>query len=143
MFLAYVPNCRLFLRKPYSIITVHFSASVNAVPHSPKSSSQDLSPDFKTFRVVTPQFRRHHDLLHQGMLSILSVWHVSKMSQSPCLSSVGFLHGSDQGSYTAFRYQGQWHNDICMQHFKCESPSAPTAGKEIGFRSISHLSIRL
>ena len=29
------------------------------------------------------------------------------MYQSPCLCSVGFLHGSDQSSYTASRYQGQ------------------------------------
>ena len=62
---------------------------------------------FKTFRVITPRFRRRHDLLHQGILSILSVWRVSTLYWSPCLSSVGFLHGSDQGSYTAFRYQGQ------------------------------------
>ena len=57
--------------------------------------------------MVTPRFRKRHDLLHQGILSILSVWHVSTVCQSPCLSSAGFLHGSDQGSYTAFRYQSQ------------------------------------
>ena len=73
-----------------------------STPSGPRSQSW-----FKTFRVVTPGFRGHHDLLHQGMLSILSVWRVSTVYQSPCLSSVGFLHGSDQGSYTAFRYQGQ------------------------------------
>ena len=42
---------------------------------------------------------------------MLSVWRVSSVYQSPCLSSVGFLHGSDQSSYTAFRYQGQ-----CITH---------------------------
>ena len=57
--------------------------------------------------MVTPGFRRHHYLLHQGILSILSVWRVSNVYQSPCLSFVGFLDGSDQGSYTASRYQGQ------------------------------------
>ena len=57
--------------------------------------------------MVTQRFRRRHDLLHQSILSILSVWRVSTVYQSPCLSSVGFLHGSDQGSYTAFRHQGQ------------------------------------
>ena len=57
--------------------------------------------------MVTPWFRRHHDLLHQGILSILSVWRVFTVYQSPCLCSVGFFHGSDQGSYTASRYQGQ------------------------------------
>ena len=61
--------------------------------------------------MVTPGLRRHHDLLHQGILSILNVWGVSTVCQSSCLSSVGFLHGSDQGSNTAFRYQGQ-----CIMH---------------------------
>ena len=37
----------------------------------------------------------------------LSVGRVSTVYQSPCLCSVGFLNGSDQGSYTASRYQGQ------------------------------------
>ena len=46
-------------------------------------------------------------LLHQGFLSILSVWRVSTVCQPPCLCSIGFLNGSDQGSYTVSRYQGQ------------------------------------
>ena len=66
---------------------------------------------FKTFRVVTPGVRRHHDLLHQGILSILSVWRVSTVYQSTCLSSVGFLNRSDRSSDTALRYQGQ-----CTKH---------------------------
>ena len=45
---------------------------------------------------------KRHGLLHQGILSILSVWLVSTVYLSPRLSSVGFLHGSDQGSYMPF-----------------------------------------
>ena len=111
--LGYVPNCKLFVRKIGAIftITVYLTASANAVPearsHSPTSSSQDLSPDSKPSVWSHQGFNRHHDLLHQGILSILSVWRVSTVYLSPCLSSVGFLHGSDHGSYTAFRYQGQ------------------------------------
>ena len=90
---------------------MYWTASANAVPearsHSPTSSSQDLRPDSKPSVWSQTRFRRHHDLLYQGILSILSVSRVSTVYQSPCLSSVGFLHGPDQGSYTTFRYQGQ------------------------------------
>ena len=102
--LAIVPNRRLFLRKfgAIFIITVYLTASANGVPearsHSPTSSSQDLKPDSKPSVWSQPGFRRHHDLLHQSVLSVLSVWRVSTVHQSPCLCSIGFLNGSDQGS---------------------------------------------
>ena len=105
MLWAKKPNCRLLLRKIGAIlfITVYLTASANAVPearsHSSTLSSQDLSPDSK------PSVWSHQGF--QGILSILSVWCVSTVYQSPCLCSVGFLNRSDQGSYTASRYQTQ------------------------------------
>ena len=44
---------------------------------------------------------------HDSVLSILSVWRISVVYQTPCLCSVGFLNRSDKGSDTAFRFQGQ------------------------------------
>ena len=127
--LAYVPNCQLFLRKfgAIFIITVYLTASANADPearsHSPTSSSQALKPDSKP---VTPEFRKHHDLLHQSELSILCVWRISAVYQAPCLCVVGFLNGSDKSSDTAFRYQGQRlvhqcaAREVCIaQQFHC------------------------
>ena len=101
---------------------------------------QDLSPDSKPSVWTHQGFNRHHDLLHQGILSILSVWRVSTVYLSPCLSSVCFLHGSDHGSYTPFRYQSQCTIHLHATLQVCFT-SALTAAREIGFRSISHLSI--
>ena len=98
---AHVPNCKLFLRKigVIFIITVYLTASA--------SSSQALKVVSKTFSEATPEFRRHHDLLQQSVLTILCVWSVSAVYQTPCLCSVGFLNRSDMGSDTAFRCQSQ------------------------------------
>ena len=56
--------------------------------------------------MVTPKLRRHHDLLHQSVLSILSVWRISAVYQTPCLT-VGLFNRSDKSSDTAFRDQSQ------------------------------------
>ena len=58
-------------------------------------------------RVATPEFRRHHDLLHQSVLSILSVWRTPPVYQTTCLCSIGFLNRLDKSLDTAFRNQGQ------------------------------------
>ena len=57
--------------------------------------------------MVAPEFRRHHDLLHQRLQSILRAWRTSAVYQTPCLSSVGFFNRSVKSSDTAFRDQGQ------------------------------------
>ena len=62
---------------------------------------------FKTFRVVAPDFHKHHDLLHQRVLSILRIWRRSAVCQMLCLCSVGILNRSDKSSDTAVRFQAQ------------------------------------
>ena len=88
------------------IITVYLTASANAVPearsHSRTSSSQSLKPDSKPFSVVTIEFRRHPDLVHQSVLSILSVWRIHVVYQTPCSAPLDFLNRSDKSSDTAF-----------------------------------------
>ena len=107
------PTAGCFSRKigAIFIITVYLTASANAVPearsHSPTSSSQDLRPDSKPSAWSHQGFAGVMIFCIRAYCRFLSVWRVSTVYQSPCLSSVGFLHGSDQGSYTAFRYQGQ------------------------------------
>ena len=107
-----IPNYKWFPRRIVAIfiITVYLTASAKAVPdacfHSPTSSSR-LSSLIKTFSVVTSEFRRHHDLLHQSVLSILSVWSISVVYQTPYLCSGGFFNRSDKSSDTAFRDQSQ------------------------------------
>ena len=85
---------------------MYLTASTNAVPdalsHSPTSSSQALKPDSQP-----STFRKHHDLLHQSVLSILSVWSISAVYQTPCLCSIGFSNRSDKSSDTAFRDESQ------------------------------------
>ena len=61
--------------------------------------------------MVTPDFHKHHDLLHQRVLSILRIWRRSSVCQTPCLCSVGILNRSDKSSDTAVRFQGQ-----CINH---------------------------
>ena len=77
--------------------------------------------------MVTPEFRRLHDLLHQCVLSILSVWRVSIVYQTPCLCS-------DRTRVRTLPF-GIKANEkhICMQHFKCASHRNFTAAREIGF----------
>ena len=103
--IGYVSNCRLFLRKHRGHIHHHCEldcicqrSSRSAFPLS-DVELQDLEPESKP-SAWSPEFRKHHDLLHQGILSILSVWRVSTVYPSPCLFSIRFLNGSDQGSYT-------------------------------------------
>ena len=52
-------------------------------------------------------FRKHHDILHHSVPSILSVWRISVVYQTPCLCSVGFFNRSDKAPDIAFRCQGQ------------------------------------
>ena len=110
---AYVPNCKLLLRRigVTFIITVYLTASARRVPDArsqfPTSSSQALEPDLRTFSVSTSEFRRHHDLQHQSVLTTLCVWSVSAVYRTPCLCSVGFCNRSDTVSDTSFRGQSQ------------------------------------
>ena len=61
---------------------------------------------FKTFSVVTKEFRRLPDLVRQSVLSILSVWRISVVCQTPCSAPLdGFLNRSDRSSDTVFRCQ--------------------------------------
>ena len=110
---ADVPNCKLFLGRIGAIflITVYFTAFERPVPdarsHSPTSSSQALKLDSKPSAWSHQSFAGIYDLLHQCILTILCVWSVSAVYQTPCISSVGFFNGSDRGSNTLFRDQSQ------------------------------------
>ena len=96
---------------PYSSSLVQLTASANADPearsHSPTSSSQALKPHSKPSVWSHQGFARIMINLHQSVLSILSVWSISAVYQTPCLCSVGFLNRSDKISDIAFRDQGQ------------------------------------
>ena len=78
------------------IITVYCTASARSAFSFSDLQLSGSQSWFKNLPCGPHQgFEGHHDLLHQGKLSILSVWRVSTVYQSPCLCSVGFLHGSD------------------------------------------------
>ena len=57
--------------------------------------------------MVTPEFRKDHDPLHQCVRTILCVARVSAMYETPCLCSVGLFNRSDKDSDTSFRDQSQ------------------------------------
>ena len=82
MYMYPTANCSKEKIGAMFIINVYLTASANAVPDARSHSLTSSSPGF----------HRHHDLLHQSVPSILSVWRVSTVYQSPCLCSVGFLN---------------------------------------------------
>ena len=83
LLIAKIPICELFVRQIGAIftITVYLTASAGAVldarSHSPTSSSQALMRESRTISGVTPEFRKHHDLLDHSVLTILCAWSVS------------------------------------------------------------------
>ena len=73
---------------------------------------------FETFSVVTREFRKHHDLQHQSVLSILNVWSIFVVYQTRCHCPVGFFNRSEK-SDTAFRNQSQRIIHLYATRKKC------------------------